>query len=192
VNWHRKRGNFTELDKPEPINVYARSKLAGEQAVVEGAPDAIIARVNFYGWSLDGQRSLAEWIYNNLSNKKPIQGFTDVLFCPLHVRDLGELLVQMVDIGLRGLYHVVSRECLSKYDFACRLAKEFGFDAALVQAASWASAGLTAPRSQNLTLNSDKLSRALGHPPPGINEGLRRFYQQHQRAYAQQIRGYLN
>ncbi len=34
-------------------------------------PQAIIARVNFYGWSIVGHRSLSEFFLNHLSNKKP-------------------------------------------------------------------------------------------------------------------------
>lgn len=187
-----KRGMYTEDDESMPINVYAQTKLAGERAVARGNAAAIIARVNFFGWSLEGRRSLAEWIYNNLSQGKSINGFTDVMFCPLHVRHLCELLVKMTDAPLNGLFHVVSRQCLSKYDFACRLANCFGFDTELIQPSSWMSAGLTAVRAPNLSLRTDKLSGALGFSPQGIDEGLQLFYQQYQQGYPQKIREYVS
>ena len=40
-------------------NIDARTKLAGEKAVAAAHPQAIIARVNLFGWSLMGRRSLA-------------------------------------------------------------------------------------------------------------------------------------
>jgi len=186
-----RRGNYTENDEPNPINIYGRTKVAGEQAVAAGNPDTLIARVNFFGWSLEGERSLAEWIFNNLSAGKQIRGFTDVMFCPLHVQALGELLQQMVERGLSGLYHVVSSECMSKYDFACRLAGIFGFDPGLIQPSSWKSAGLAAPRSTNLSLSVEKLTLALGRQPPAVVEGLKAFYRQYQQDYPHQIRIYF-
>ena len=55
-------GDYTEEDSPNPLSVYARTKLEGEQAVTSENPKAIIARVNFYGFSLSGKRSLAEFL----------------------------------------------------------------------------------------------------------------------------------
>jgi len=55
------QGNYRETDTPNPLNTYAKSKLAGEQAVAQANPEAVIARVVFYGWSLTGTRSLAEF-----------------------------------------------------------------------------------------------------------------------------------
>ncbi|MBN1454519.1 MAG: SDR family oxidoreductase, partial [Anaerolineales bacterium] len=112
-----RRGNYLEEDPPGPQSVYARTKLHGEQAVAQVNPQAIIARVNFYGWSLGGQRSLAEFFYNNLSKGVRVPGFTDVFFCPLLVNDLAKILLDMLQAQLNGLYHVVSSQAISKYDF---------------------------------------------------------------------------
>jgi dTDP-4-dehydrorhamnose reductase len=78
-------GEYTETDPTNPINTYARTKLAGEQAVMDANPDALIARVVFYGWSLRGARSLGEWFVNNLSASRQVYGFTDVFLCPQQV-----------------------------------------------------------------------------------------------------------
>ena len=100
-------GFYTEQDIPNPLGVYARTKLEGERAVLAANPDAIIARVNFFGWSLTGTRSLAEFFINNLFTGKPVNGFTDVFFCPMFVGDLAETLLDMLEKDLSGLYHVV-------------------------------------------------------------------------------------
>lgn len=65
------RGDYSETDTPNPINVYAKTKLAGEQAVLSANADALVARVNFYGYSLFGKRSLGEFFVNNLSPEIP-------------------------------------------------------------------------------------------------------------------------
>lgn len=174
------RGNYTEADQPHPVNVYSRTKLEGEQAVAEANPQAIIARVNFYGWSLSGKRSLAEYFFNNLSVGRDVNGFKDVYFCPLQVLDLGDILMQMQTQNLQGLYHVLSPEQLSKYDFGVRLACRFGLDENRVKPIMWREGGLTAVRSPNLTLRVDKLANDLHQELPGIEDGLKRFFNQYQ------------
>ncbi len=182
-----RRGDYTEFDQPNPLSQYAKTKLLGEEAVSAVNSQAIIARVNLFGWSLGGKRSLAEWFLNNLSANKNISGFTDVLFCPLLANDLGSLLLDMLGEGLEGLYHVVSRDCSSKYNFGIELARLFDYDQSLIQPISITKSGLTAERSLTLTLNADKLSKDLGKPPPSLESCLMRFHQQYLDGYPQVI-----
>jgi dTDP-4-dehydrorhamnose reductase len=151
-------------------------------------PQAIIARVNFYGWSLTGRRSLAEFFFNNLAAGKPANGWRDVFFCPLEVNTLGDLLLEMAQRGLEGLYHVVSSECLSKYDFGRAVARAFGFDEGLVRSTSVADNGLSAARSPDLRLSTAKLARDLGRALPGQAECLARFQQQLTEGYPERLR----
>ena len=166
------QGNYRETDTPNPLNTYAKSKLAGEQAVAEANSDAAIARVVFYGWSLTGTRSLAEFFFNNLTAGKPVNGFTDMFFSPLYVGHLAKTLLEMLERRLGGIYHVYSSESLSKYDFGVRLAQEFGLDASLIRPISALDSDLLARRSLNLSMNTDKLQAVLGKPLPSQAEGL--------------------
>ena len=159
-------GNYSEEDTPNPLGVYARSKLAGELAVAEANPQAIIARVNLFGWSISGKRSLAEFFFNNLSAAKPCMGFTDVYFCPVLANDLGNVFLKMLDAGLSGLYHAVGSQCLSKYEFGVQIARRFGFDERLVIPTSVQNSGLKAARSPNLTLRTEKLHPRFGRASP--------------------------
>ena len=183
-----KHGGYTEEDQPNPLSLYARTKLKGEQVVLAANPQAIVARVNLFGWSLSGKRSLAEWFFNNLSAENSIMGFTDVYFCPLLTNDLAKILLKMLDISAQGLFHIVSSECSSKYDFGVRLARLFDFDETLIRPALVSEAGLAAVRSPNLTLNSDKLSTELGVSPPDLKAGLEHFHTQYQSGYPEFIR----
>lgn len=184
------RGDYSETDTPHPLSVYAETKLAGEQAVLSADPRALVARVNFFGWSLNGQRSLAEWFYNNLSNGIPVNGFTDVFFCPLLVNTLADTLMEMTDRQLSGLYHVFGSQAVSKADFGRAIARQFGFDEELVKPISWREHGLKAPRSAKLTMRIDKLVSALGHNMPSPAEEIACFQQQFLVGYSRQIASY--
>lgn len=180
-------GNYREDDAPNPLSTYARTKLEGEQLTLQANPDALVARVNFYGWSLRGQRSLAEFFYNSLSRGEAVRGFTDIFFCPLLVNDLAGILLEMLQLGLSGLFHTVSSESISKYDFGLSIARSFGLDVNLISPTSWREGGLIARRSPNLVLNTEKLASALRHPLPGIETGIERFHLLYQAGYPQQI-----
>ena len=70
--------------------------------------------MNFYGWSQSGHRSLAEFFYNNLRGQNPIKGFDDVHFSPLYVTQLTDILEEMIEKKLSGIYHVVSGDEMTK------------------------------------------------------------------------------
>jgi dTDP-4-dehydrorhamnose reductase len=185
-----KEGSYTEDDEPNPQGVYSQTKLDSERAVQEANPQAIIARVNFYGWSLSGRRSLGEFFVNNLSDGKNVNGFTDVIFCPMWVNHLAQTLIAMLEKDLHGLYHVVGAQPMNKYQFGVEVARKFGLRESLISPQSVEMSSLTAKRSHNLWLSVHKLSTDLGRAIPEFSTGLDGFYTQFQQGYPQKIRGY--
>ena len=185
-----REGVYTEADEPNPQSVYARTKLDGERAVQQAYPKALIARVNFFGWSMSGRRSLSEFFFNNLSEGKNVNGFTDVIFCPLWVNDLSRILFAMLENSLSGLYHVVGSQAIDKYQFGLAVARRFGLEESLISPLSVEASSLTAKRSHNLSLSVHKLSTDLGCEIPSFSTGLDGFYTQYQQGYPQKIRSY--
>lgn len=185
-----KDGFYTEDDKPNPLSVYAKTKLDGEWAVLTENPQAIVARVNFYGWSLGGKRSLAEFFHHNLTNNKSMSGFTDVVFCPMLVNDTTRLLVKVLKRGLSGLYHLVGTQAMSKYQFGVEIARKFSLRESDITPKSISFSGLLARRANNLWLSTQKLSTDLGEVLPVFSTGLDEFYTQFQQGYPQKIRSY--
>jgi dTDP-4-dehydrorhamnose reductase len=185
-----KEGIYTEEDEPSPPGVYSQTKLDGECSVQEANPQAILARVNFYGWSLGGRRSLAEFFVNNLSEGRNVNGFTDVIFCPMLVNVTARLLLEVLEKNLSGLYHLVGTQAMSKYQFGVEVARRFGLREDLISPRSVEGSGLTARRSHNLWLSTHKLSTDLGHEIPLFSTGLAEFYTQFQQGYPQKIRSY--
>lgn len=184
------QAEYAEEDAPNPQSIYAKTKLDGERAVQGANPQAIIARVNFFGWSLGGRRSLAEFFFNNLSEGKNVNGFTDVFFCPMWVNDLSRTLLTMVEKNLGGLYHVVGSQAINKYQFGIAVARRFGLQENLISPLSVEASELTAKRSHNLRLSVHKLSTALEITVPSFSTGLDGFYTQYQQGYPQKIRSY--
>ena len=181
---------YKEEDEPNPLSVYAQTKLDGECAVLDEDPHALVARVNFYGWSLTGRRSLAEFFFHNLSNNKSMSGFTDVMFCPMLVNDTARTLIKMLEKKLSGLYHLVGPQAMSKYQFGVEIARKFNLREREISPKSINTSSLNARRSNNLCLSINKLSTALGEAPPEFSAGLDEFYTQYRQGYPQKLRSY--
>jgi dTDP-4-dehydrorhamnose reductase len=186
----QKDGFYSESDPPNPLGTYSRTKLAGERAVLVANPKAIVARVNFYGWSLSGRKSLAEFFHHNLMNNKSMSGFTDVIFCPMFVNDTSRTLVKMLEKGLTGLYHLVGLQAMSKYQFGVEIARKFGLRESEISPKSILSYNLTSRRSNNLSLSTHRLSTDLGEALPDFSTGLTEFFAQYAQGYPQKIRSY--
>ena len=185
-----KNGFYTEEDEPSPLGVYSQTKLNGERAVLSEDADAIVTRVNFYGWSLSGKRSLAEFFHHNLTNNKSMSGFTDVIFCPMLVNDTARILMKMLKKRMTGLYHLVGSQAMSKYQFGVEIARKFGLQESEISPKSVLSSSLTARRSHNLWLSVNKLSTDLAEAFPEFSTGLTDFFTQYQQGYPQKIRSY--
>jgi dTDP-4-dehydrorhamnose reductase len=185
-----KSGKYKEEDQASPQNVYAKTKYAGEIAVLNTDSQALVCRVNFYGWSISGHRSLAEWFFNKFSQGEAVNGFTDAIFSPLLATDLAGILLALIERDSHGLIHVVNPQSISKYDFGLALAERFGFNTALITPTSLQNAGLTAVRPPNLNLDTEKLSKELGEKLPDQQTELMRFHQQYLNGYPQQLRSY--
>jgi dTDP-4-dehydrorhamnose reductase len=185
-----KNGFYSEEDTPNPLSMYARTKLEGEQATLAENSEAIVARVNFYGWSLSGRRSLAEFFHHNLTHNKSMSGFTDVKFCPMLVNDTARTLIKMLQRNLGGLYHLVGPQAMSKYQFGVEIARRFRLREGEISPKSINTSSLIARRAHNLCLSTRKLSTDLGEPLPEFSTGLNEFYAQFEQGYPQKIRSY--
>jgi dTDP-4-dehydrorhamnose reductase len=184
-------GGYTETDPTGPVNVYARSKLAGEIAVRDALGESLVLRTNIYGWNMQSKFSLAEWILNQMESRSRFPGFQDVVFCPLLVNDLGDCILEMLERRLTGLYHLTASDACSKYEFAVRLAEVFGLDASLVQPSTVGDCVLQAARPKNTSLNTGRTARALGRPTPTVAAGLQRFKALRETGYVAHLKGAL-
>ena len=171
------RGYYLETEKPEPGNVYAKTKLTGERSVQENAHDYLIFRTNIYGWNVLPKLSLAEWVIDRIgSGKEKVPGFVDIVFSPILVNDFAEVIEKMINSGLSGTYNIGARDSCSKYEFARMICRLFGKDENIIRKASIKEFAFKAPRPENTSLNVDKISGILGvESMPTVELGLIKF-----------------
>lgn len=168
-------GNYSEGSVPAPLNVYARTKLLGEQEALRLGANPLLLRVNFYGRVNQHRKGLADWILQQLNAGKRVPGFADVYFCPILVSDVADFILALHRKSASGTFNLVGSERVSKFEFARRLAEMFGFDPDQVAAVQLSDAKLRAPRPRDTSLNTAKISRELGCAMPGLEAGLRKL-----------------
>lgn len=127
-------GPYSETDKPNPINYYGRSKLAGENAVRSSRNDFTIIRTNvLYGPAKFGRPDFVKWVVENLREKKEIKIVIDQINNPAYIDDLVGAMVKIVKYRKRGIFNIGGPEFLSRYDFTLRIADYFELDKSLIK-----------------------------------------------------------
>ena len=146
-----KKGMYTESDKLEPKNEYARTKKIGEELVRKTLDNHIIIRTNFYGKNENGN-NLFDWILNSLENNEKITGFSDVIFNPLEINNLCSMIIELISSKFLGTIHLTSNEIFSKFEFCKKIAFYLEYPEELVKKGISTNANLIAKRPLNTTL----------------------------------------
>lgn len=149
-------GNYKEDSIAKPLNNYAYTKFLGEKEV-EKIKNHIIVRTNILGCT-ENQNSLFKWAYENLKDNIEINGFEDVIFSPISVFRLSELINELVKINYQGLINVVNDTVLSKYEFL-NILKEMMSSTSKINKVKIQNADIIRPK--NTSLNNELLHSIL-------------------------------
>ena len=106
-----------------PCNVYGLTKYFAE--IVAAKVNATILRTNFFGKSLAKNRSsFSDWIVNSVRDGQKINVYEDILFSPLSIETIGNLIHMIVMRPINGLFNLGCSEGKSKADFSYILLNE--------------------------------------------------------------------
>ncbi len=152
-------GPYREDDPAAPIQVYGRSKLEGELAVLE-VPHAVVARTAvLFGPAPPGRSNLVLWLLDRLRRGESAPAATDQIGSPTLVDNLSDMLIALAEASCGGVYHVAGASALDRFQFARLVAEVFGFDPSRVEPILSATIPRPARRPHNAGLLVDKLRR---------------------------------
>ena len=117
------RGHYTEIDVPDPVDLYGRTKLLGEL----NRSGCLTLRTSIIGWQLNTFSSLLSWFA--LQRNKHIKGYHKAIYSGFSTNVMAQLIGDILQTrpDLSGLYQVAS-EPISKYDLLVRLQDILGWD----------------------------------------------------------------
>jgi dTDP-4-dehydrorhamnose reductase len=150
-------------DRPEPINVYGASKLAGERAVHAELPEAHVVRTAWL-YTGDGGDFVAA-IARRVDGDGPVDVVTDQTGSPTYVGDLVGALLEIAGGGIGApLLHAANSGVVSRFEQARAVFEALGADPERVRPVPTERYPRPAPRPSYSALSS-RLSSNLGLTP---------------------------
>jgi len=155
---------YEPSDETGPLGVYARSKLAGEAAVLAALPQAIVVRTAWVYTAGTGKDFVA--VMRRLAaGDGPVDVVDDQTGSPTYVADLAAALLQVAGGGISGpILHAANEGAISRYQQARAVFEECGADPQRVRPVSTAQNPRPAPRPRYSALAS-RQSAARGLTP---------------------------
>lgn len=151
---------YTEDDPVLPLNYYARTKYAGEQAAQIAATATVLRPSVIYGLTSE---NFVTWALTELDAGNELDIVDDQVSTPTYAPDLADACLEIADREQTGLYHAAGPESLSRYEFTSTLAEVCGYDPALVSPISTEALGQEASRPADSSLDSGRLYEALDY-----------------------------
>lgn len=171
-----RRGPYDETARPDPVNYYGRSKLAGENHLREAgrARWALVRTVLLYGPARAlGRSNIVRWIVDQLSEGAPLHMVDDQYRTPTYVDDLADGIERLLARDENGIYHLSGPDLVSIYDLACTVADVFGLDASRITPvpSDFFEDDVERPARTGFVL--DKARADLDYAPRSLVDGLR-------------------
>jgi len=164
--------SYTEEEKPNPINWYAKTKYEGEKLIQNSGLDYIIARIAYPYRALFERKDFVRGLLDKLSKREQLNMVWDHIMVPTFIDDIVNALDILIRTEQKGIFHVVGSQKISPYDAALKIAREFDLDESVISKISRNEyfAG-KAQRPFCLYLKNDKISR-LGIEMSSFDKGL--------------------
>ncbi|NTW49117.1 MAG: dTDP-4-dehydrorhamnose reductase [Chlorobiales bacterium] len=180
-----KTGPYDEAQPPNPLSYYGRGKLAAENVIRNsGEHWAIIRTMVIYGIASKAKKNFAMWLAEELSQGRPVRVVTDQIGNVTLADDLARGIYILVCKEKRGVYNMAGADILSRFEFAVKLAKVFGYDPNLISPIKTCDLNQPAARPLRSGLITLKAETELGVHFLTSEESLRLFKDQYEKAAA--------
>jgi len=171
------KGMYKEDDKPAPINYYGLTKLKGEESVENLTDQHCVARSSVIYGSIPatGKVNFALWLLDKLERKEEVKIVTDQWNSPTLNTNLANMILEVLERKLNGIFHLAGATRLNRYEFAKFFAENFNLDTNLISPASSKEIPWTAKRPRDSSLDVDRANQTLKNRPLKILDALKKM-----------------
>lgn len=171
------KGNvYIEEDAPHPLNVYGKSKRAGEEAVLSAGGKYLLLRTSwvFGNGTQNFIHKMLQW-----SQKNPVLQLTaDEVSVPTGTIDLVDVTLRALSKGLSGLYHLTNSDYASRYEWGRYVAKALSSKSVIIPV-PMSMFPSPAKRPLFSAMSNRRLQNDLGIAIPDWNDAVDRFIKQY-------------
>ncbi len=170
-----KKGRYAETDAPEPINQYARTKVAAEAGIARICPDHVIIRPSLIMGLpvLESGNSFLWRLVQSLKGGVPSGLTSTEIRTPVDVITLSRATLECAAAGFTGPLHLAGNDRLSRYEIGLRIARALGHPEALIVDKKPEIATGRAQRPVDASLDNARAKSLLATPMLGFDEALR-------------------
>lgn len=168
----KENGLYSEDDAVNPLNEYGRSKLAGEQHVLDSSDRSLVLRLSWvFG---PGKQNflfkLREWAKNNEYLKIACDEFS----VPTHTATVVDITMKALVQGLSGRYHLTNSGYCSRYEWAKIALRQMGIRK-FIRPVSMNSFNLPAKRPKFSAMSNNRITSVLSVSIPSWEEAVESF-----------------
>jgi dTDP-4-dehydrorhamnose reductase len=169
------KGHYTETDAPHPLTVYAKTKIAAEQAVLANPLHSVVRTSLNGGISPSGDRSFTEQLINAWRAGRTPKLYADEFRSPMMVEVTARAIWDLVGAHARGLFHLGGSERMSRFDAGKIVASHFPqLNPTIARGSLREFSG--PPRSPDTSLDSSKAQALLSLRLPSFRDAGRESF----------------
>lgn len=146
---------YVETDAMAPINIYGKSKAAGECSVLECHPAALVVRTSSFFGPWDEHNFVAQAL-TSLQQGRAFFAPDDITVSPTYVPDLVNVCLDLIIDRERGVWHLTNNHAVTWIELADAAAVHAGVDRSRLQARRAADCDYVAARPRYSALHSER------------------------------------
>ncbi len=123
------QSQWRESDSTNPLSVYGKSKLAGEQAVTQNCRKHFIVRTAWL-YHFSGQNFLKSMY--SLASRDEVRVVDDQCGSPTNADDLADALTQLIETDDYGIHHLVNAGEATWYELTCEFYQQLGIKTVVI------------------------------------------------------------
>ena len=168
---------YTEEDMVNPQNVYGRTKLAGEKAVMENCSRYFIVRT---AWLYGEGNNFVRTMLKLADEKDSLTVVNDQFGTPTSALELARMILYIIPSGEYGIYHGTCEGETSWYEFACEIMRQAGKETKIipVPTSEYKTEEKAAKRPMYSVLENKKLNSMGSYRMKEWEEALTEYMQQ--------------
>ena len=171
---------YTEKDRPNPLGVYGKTKLRGEQQVQQIFHDltdryAIVRIAWLYG---KHGKNFVSTILQQARQKPVLRVVNDQTGSPTYTRDVVKGLMALLDHAVSGIVHLTNSGTCTWYEFARAILELAQMPHITVQPISTAELQRPAPRPRFSVLDMSRFIALTGQQMPHWKQGLQEYFEE--------------